>query len=619
MLKEHVKVLDRKTRIQYTADGKTTEYVYGFVIFKEQDLEVYLNDKRIADGFSVVGVGETAGGAVRFDAAPPAEAIVTLARRLNIARTSDFQTSGILRAKVLNDELDFLTAALQDIADRVERSVRIATTDLTEPSDVELPKSAERADKWIKFDGQGRLVAVDAPAAGGSGTSGLSQDEKRKLDSVEHGATADQSGREIVAAIDAALGGAQWQSGGQGAASWGSIAGEMSAQADLQAALASKSPASHRHDDHYYTEGEINGLLSGKADADHSHDAAYAPADHAGSGGDAHPVATAKAAGFMAAADKRKLDGVEDGATADMSGGEIVKAIDDALGRSDWQAGAGGGGSGGAAVPSGGVSGSAAFVEAGAFKVYSDTGRDPATGIFRLNAPATAVHDADHLTPGAQPASWRPDVVAGVTRASFDAELTILKPSCAVTDGEFKLKLVLKNSSARSQKVVFDTGPDELSLRGWKVPFNWIPGQTEIEAELLTDDGGKTWYVLGRPAVEHYIPIYFEGELVPECVVIEMEAPQDLIWPFHWDEPGDVECAGPGPSAETVLELQRYDAPWRTIGTISFAPQSMQAMLALHPDYPDGVTIGKGSTYRVLAPASTNGINQVRGHLRCGI
>ncbi len=62
-----------------------------------------------------------------------------------------------------------------------------------------------------------------------------------------------------------------------------------------------KAASDHNHDDRYYTESETDALLSGKANAEHTHDAA-----------------TQSAAGFMSAADKTKLGGIESGAEANV-------------------------------------------------------------------------------------------------------------------------------------------------------------------------------------------------------------------------------------------------------------------------------------------------------------
>lgn len=59
----------------------------------------------------------------------------------------------------------------------------------------------------------------------------------------------------------------------------------------------------------------------------HNHDSTYAPLSHVGAGGTAHAAATTSTAGFMSAADKTKLDGIETGATADQTPAEILTAI----------------------------------------------------------------------------------------------------------------------------------------------------------------------------------------------------------------------------------------------------------------------------------------------------
>ena len=69
----------------------------------------------------------------------------------------------------------------------------------------------------------------------------------------------------------------------------------------LNTAIGGKAASDHQHDDRYYTESEVDTLLSGKANTGHTHNAA-----------------TQSAAGFMSAADKTKLGGIESGAEANV-------------------------------------------------------------------------------------------------------------------------------------------------------------------------------------------------------------------------------------------------------------------------------------------------------------
>lgn len=97
-----------------------------------------------------------------------------------------------------------------------------------------------------------------APAIAGVEDGFMSGADKAKLDGIEAGATADQTGSEIVAAINANLGGTTWQGGGGGAhaASHASGGGDavtlaQSQVTNLTTDLAGKAAASHLHDDWY--------------------------------------------------------------------------------------------------------------------------------------------------------------------------------------------------------------------------------------------------------------------------------------------------------------------------------------------------------------------------------
>ena len=60
--------------------------------------------------------------------------------------------------QVLNDELDYLSAAIQQLEAEIERSVRLAPADVD--SKTILPNVTERAGRAIAFDSNGDLTAV---------------------------------------------------------------------------------------------------------------------------------------------------------------------------------------------------------------------------------------------------------------------------------------------------------------------------------------------------------------------------------------------------------------------------------------------------------------------------
>lgn len=124
----HIQIGDVSPRVQLTADGVQTQFTFLFPIFEDADLEVYLDTVKQSSGFTVFGAGNSVGGSISFDGAPNNGVTVTLARRLAVHRTSDFQESGEFRSKVINDELDYLTASLQQVADDQSRSAQVSVT-----------------------------------------------------------------------------------------------------------------------------------------------------------------------------------------------------------------------------------------------------------------------------------------------------------------------------------------------------------------------------------------------------------------------------------------------------------------------------------------------------------
>ncbi|MCU0893268.1 MAG: hypothetical protein MUD06_02930 [Rhodospirillales bacterium] len=153
-MQEHIKITAAPTRIQYVGDGSQREFFFPFAIFRPEHVEVFLDGGRLAAGVTVLGAGESAGGSVILDPPPGEGVLVTVRRRITVERTTDFQPAGAFSARLINDEFDYLTAALQQVAADTETSLRIAAT---EPVvDMTLPAVPGRAGRVLAFDGGGR-------------------------------------------------------------------------------------------------------------------------------------------------------------------------------------------------------------------------------------------------------------------------------------------------------------------------------------------------------------------------------------------------------------------------------------------------------------------------------
>jgi len=146
---DHVKIYGIKPRIQYVADGTLAVYEFPFAIFHTSDIDVYFGDVlQDSSTYTVSEVRHSDGGSVTFNSAPVSGTIITIVRNLSIERTSDFQEGSTLRAKVLNDELDYQIACTQQIAENLNRSMSLppyadSEVDLTLPT-----PSAGKAIVW---------------------------------------------------------------------------------------------------------------------------------------------------------------------------------------------------------------------------------------------------------------------------------------------------------------------------------------------------------------------------------------------------------------------------------------------------------------------------------------
>ncbi len=150
---EHILVQDIVPRIQYTADGINKTFETPFIIFNEEALDVYLDEEKITQGYTIQMDDEMRGQVV-FETAPENGTLITLSRHLTIARTSDFQEGGSLRANTLNYELDYQTACLQELADNINRSMVLPPYAVG--SDTQLTLPLPEAGKAIVWDVDGK-------------------------------------------------------------------------------------------------------------------------------------------------------------------------------------------------------------------------------------------------------------------------------------------------------------------------------------------------------------------------------------------------------------------------------------------------------------------------------
>ena len=163
MTTDHIQMPAVAPLVRYLADGAQTMFAYPFPVFTAADIAVYFDGARQYGGYAISGAGETDGGAVTFDEAPADGVVVMIERRVAIARVTDFLEGGDFSARAINNELDYLTGAIQQV--NRDQSPMLRYSDDEEPGDVYMSPKATRANKALGFDADGNPVAVSLEGA----------------------------------------------------------------------------------------------------------------------------------------------------------------------------------------------------------------------------------------------------------------------------------------------------------------------------------------------------------------------------------------------------------------------------------------------------------------------
>ena len=156
-----INAIDR--RIQFTGNTGLGPFAFTFNILADSDIVVYKNDTLLtlttdytittsADGTGSVTLTGSGNGTALVSSD-----FLTIVGGRQLARTTDFVTAGDLLASSLNEQLDSNVIMVQQLDEKVERTLRIDQSDVT--ADMVLPKKDDRANKTLGFDADG-LPAV---------------------------------------------------------------------------------------------------------------------------------------------------------------------------------------------------------------------------------------------------------------------------------------------------------------------------------------------------------------------------------------------------------------------------------------------------------------------------
>ena len=157
-------------RWSYVGNGVTTAFAYTNKILASTDLKVYL--ETIADGtltlqtetthYTVSGAGEAAGGNVTFLTPPSSAYNVVIVREVPYTQPAEFDPRKQQSPSGTEDAFDRATILVQQVLDRLSRTIGLATGK-SSPASLD-GLTGDLASKYLGFDADEQPVALDAPA-----------------------------------------------------------------------------------------------------------------------------------------------------------------------------------------------------------------------------------------------------------------------------------------------------------------------------------------------------------------------------------------------------------------------------------------------------------------------
>jgi hypothetical protein len=183
---------DPQPRTRYAGDGARTSFDFPFPVLASDDLLVFVDDQP-ATGFAITGLGLPT-ATVTFLAPPAGGTTITLLRRTEGIRETEFVDGGPFRAAAINAELDRIIMLIQE--DREEHNRALRARAFEGELDFCLPPVAQRANRLFGFDSSGQ------PMVFGQSELPLSGDASGQLVTPAGATTARVLGEHLAAVVN---------------------------------------------------------------------------------------------------------------------------------------------------------------------------------------------------------------------------------------------------------------------------------------------------------------------------------------------------------------------------------------------------------------------------------
>ena len=152
--------------ISYTADGVQTVFSFPYAIVEEEHLSISVDGTDVTNFTVALNTDKNTGCVATFTTAPTENAEVVLSRTTPITQLVDYTAGNAFNAETHEDALDKLTLILQEYQDDLGRAIRapIGSTGQTRTTSAFFGK-------YLGFDANGDIVALDETVSSGSGST----------------------------------------------------------------------------------------------------------------------------------------------------------------------------------------------------------------------------------------------------------------------------------------------------------------------------------------------------------------------------------------------------------------------------------------------------------------
>lgn len=158
----------------FSGNGVTVAFPFTFKVFQASDLLVVLTDasgvettETLTSQYTVslnANQDSNPGGTVTMVTAPPVGYSLTIGSQVAQTQPAVLTNTGGFYPTVVNDMLDRATVLVQQLSERLSRTIALAFSDSSSLNST-LPTAAQRANKALVFDASGNIgVSADIPA-----------------------------------------------------------------------------------------------------------------------------------------------------------------------------------------------------------------------------------------------------------------------------------------------------------------------------------------------------------------------------------------------------------------------------------------------------------------------